>query len=225
MGAPLDWVQTYEAARTGAYGDQSQAVLDRIAQQESGNDAYQKLADSGVLAPQRSQTYSNETGTGTRMATSDDSVDWSQLPKLKAAPAGFSWQALSTDGSPGLTSDKFRQGVDPIYTYDDPNYGKQGLFLNRGADDQSMTILRSLAIAAAAGPIAGGIAAGAAEAGVEIGTLGTAAIKTGLSAVINGAATGQTPNPFSLLFQVLKPSFNLSSLMTAVSTTAETAGG
>ena len=48
-GAPLDWITTYEAARAGAFGGNSQDVIDRLLKDSP---SYQNLVDRGVISRQ-----------------------------------------------------------------------------------------------------------------------------------------------------------------------------
>src|SRR5580765_3882081 len=105
MTATLDWVMSYEAARSGVFGDASQDVIDRLTK---GNTSYQEQVDKGVISKQDTKEVSNESGTSTTTAYTDSSVDWSKLPAIAGGmklTENYMWTNIAKDGSPGISND------------------------------------------------------------------------------------------------------------------------
>lgn len=210
MAASLDWLDAYQQARAGVFGDSSQSVLDRIASEEKDNPTYQKMVSDGSLTPQQMESFSNESDSGTRPAYTEDSLTpeaRAALPKEGPAgytpPAGYAWTTLSQNGSPGqVNSDGSSDSGEYKYTYNDPNYGLLGLASTKKApDDPVLDYLRMGAIAAFAGPTAGALGSA-----LGLGTSGTQVLGAGLKLGVNSMITGQAPNPFSALVSILRPS-------------------
>ncbi len=198
--APYDWILTYETARAGGFGDQSQAVIDRIKQD---NPNFQDLVDKGILRSpdQGTRTVTNESGTFDVPDTmqGSDSIDWSKLPAMPSAPKGTGWEQISTNGSTGAIGDFSGE----LGYYNDPNYGELGL--KRQHDPADWTDYLGMAVAAFAGGATAGPLAASIGASEGLGAAATAALRTGISTGITSAATGQAPNPFSSLVNLLKP--------------------
>lgn len=217
--ATYDWLQTYSAARGGAYGDRSQDIINQITKD---NPDVQKLIDSGVIKPETAThtVTSPDSGVDVQMFTPvADAVDISRLPAMGPAgytpPKGYGFDQISgnyrqTDGNGNTTNDY-------IGFYDDPNYGKLGLRAINSQPDFVDRYVGPLILAFASGATAGPLASylgGAAD----IGAFGTSAIKTGLSTAISSGVSGHAPNPFSVVANLLKPGLhglNFSSLFSS----------
>lgn len=145
MNAKLDWLQAYNAAQVGTYGDQSQAVIDRI-KSVAGQD-FADAQKAGIIRD-------------------DGSVNWNAAPALAGwnsaggnAPKNMSLQAtggragmVNPDGSP-ITSG---YGGTPLYN--DPIYGMQYVAQNRAPDDWQMKLGKALAFSAFSLPAAAALA-------------------------------------------------------------------
>lgn len=211
--APLDWLLTYEAARSGVYGDQSQAVLDRIIKD---NPNYQILLDKGIIkAPDSTHLVTNsESGVSSEVFTSregSDAIDWSALPAMGPpgykTPKGTMWESIG--GSAGTSDTKGDYGF-----YNDPIYGTLGLRLQHDPLDWHDYL--GYAVAAFAGSVVAAPIAGAIGASAGFEPFATGALRTGISTGLNAAVTGRTPNPLSFLTNLLRPSLsNISSLISS----------
>jgi len=138
-----DWLQSYENARVGSYGDSSDplSVVNRI-KNTIGSD-FDEAKKAGIIRE-------------------DGSVDWEKAPALKGwnsaggnAPKGFSYQPVGgrfgqvrSDGSP------IAAGYGGSSLYSDPNYGTQYMVQNRPPEDWQMKLGKALAFSAFAGPAA-----------------------------------------------------------------------
>lgn len=139
MSAKYDWLQAYNAAQVGTYGDTSADVLNRI-KSVAGQD-YTDAQKAGIIRE-------------------DGSVNWEKAPALAGwnsaggnAPKNMSLQA--TGGRAGMVNpdgSAITSGFGGSKLFTDPNYGTQYIAQNRAPDDWQMQLGRALATAAFAGP-------------------------------------------------------------------------
>lgn len=143
--AKYDFLQALDAANANVYGDQSEAVRQRI-KAAAGQD-YADAVKAGIIG---------DNGT----------INWERAPALPGynsaggdAPKGFSFQP--TGGRAGLVNpdgSAITSGYGGSGLYNDPNYGMQYMAQNRAPNDWQMNLGRSLATAAFAGPAAASFA-------------------------------------------------------------------
>lgn len=198
MAAKLDWLLAYQAARAGAYGDQSQAVIDRI--KESAGADFQEAIDKGYIKPEefKTKTVHNESGEQQQTIFDASDVDWSKLPKIsKDAPKGT---YLFNIGGRAGTEDMH----DTLGSFYDENYGNLGVALAHSKKDLVDTYGPTIAIAMATMGIGAGLGGAL---GLASGSFGQAALNTGLRTGLSSLFQGTTPNPYNVGFSLLKPSF------------------
>lgn len=188
MSAKYDWLQAYAGAAANTYGDQSQAVLDRI----------KSVAGSDFAAAQKAGIIRD-----------DGSVNWEKAPALPGwnsaggnVPKNYSYQAtggragmVNPDGSP-ITAG---YGGSALVT--DPNYGTQYIAQNRAPNDWQMNLGRALATAAFMGPATAALAPAASSTlGLGSGWNSTIA---GLMKAAPGLATSGGSNWMSVIGKLL----------------------
>lgn len=145
MSAKYDWLQAYNAAQVGTYGDTSQDVIDRI-KSVAGQD-FADAQKAGIIRD-------------------DGSVNWEKAPALAGwnsaggnAPKNMSLQA--TGGRAGMVNpdgSAITSGFGGSKLFTDPNYGTQYLAQNRAPDDWQMKLGKALAFSAFSLPAAAALA-------------------------------------------------------------------
>ena len=199
--APLDWVQTYGALKAGTYGDANDPTTGAYATMQrliANNPDYDALLAKGAISKtgdsDADKAISNKSWDQAIAPT--EGIDWTQLPKMGPSdynlPANAMWTAVG--GRSGVAEDPSEA------VYHDPNYGDLQLSQQRAPNDLALNLMKMGAISAFAGPT--GAALGGA---LNLGSIGTQFLTSGLKLGVNSMITGQAPNPFSILASVLKP--------------------
>ncbi len=127
MPSKYDWLQAYNAAQAGTYGDVSGDVLARI--KSAAGDDYAAAQKAGIIRD-------------------DGSVNWEKAPALPGynsaggnAPKNFQFQA--TGGRAGMVNpdgSAITSGYGGSKLFTDPNYGTQYVAQNRAPDDVSRSL-------------------------------------------------------------------------------------
>ena len=160
------------------------------------------------------ESYSNESGTGTRPDTYSVDYDSSKLPALSQQAQQMYQQyggnignaSLGPDGK--LSVDKGYTLHDPTAYITDPNYGvispQANFTQNLNGQDKIAQIMKTLVLSGVTGGMGAGL--GAALGGGLGGSLAGGALKSGI-----GMLSGGSFNPLSLVSSAL-PGFNIPGL-------------
>lgn len=190
--AAYDWIPTYEMAASGGYGDQSNAVLQRLI--ASNPNAQSLIASGAIQGPQANGPGAGFYESGNGGTATGAGVDWSKLPQMGPG------KDLPTNTMFGQVNSQYR--VDPYTqkpiaanpnqpTYNDPNYGLLQLIQKRAPDDMTMKLGRALVLSIVGGGVAG-FAAPAIGSAFGLGS-GANPFIAGLLRAIPGLAQGGNP--------------------------------
>ncbi len=155
MAADYSWIPAFEAASSGAYGDQSMAVLQRLLAENHPN-APDLLASGAITGPSSQATPGFYESGNNGVAQTGAGVDWSKLPTMgngKDLPTNTMWGQVN---SPYRVDPYSQKPIGPTGpTYDDPNFGLLQLIQKRAPDDMTMKLGRALVLSLVGGGVAG----------------------------------------------------------------------
>ncbi len=197
MAADYSWIPAYEAAASGAYGDQSMAVLQRLLAENHPN-APDLLASGAITGPSSQATPGFYESGNNGVAQTGAGVDWSKLPQMGPGvdtPANSMWAQVDSPYRVDPYTMKPVGAKPGAPTYQDENYGLLSLIQKRAPDDMTMKLGRALVLSLVGGGVAG-LAAPAIGGALGFGS-GANPFIAALLKTIPGLAQGQ--NPFSSL--------------------------